>query len=160
MHLSNSTGFANQTNYSTADDLRKLTIGDFTRDGTPDIVSIHDDGIISVYPWVNSTLSFTGMTNQTVYRNQSFEIAALTDVIVGEFSAMHNDTTAVVSTWRAEGIQLSWNRGSIAVDQFRFTGLRSGFIAADFDGDGDTDFASRSNTGHNMIWNNGTTWGV
>ena len=91
---------------------------------------------------MNSTLSFTGMTNQTVYRNQSFEIAALTDVIVGEFSAMHNDTTAVVSTWRAEGIQLSWNRGSIAVDQFRFTGLRSGFIAADFDGDGDTDFAS------------------
>ena len=159
LHLSTSTGFANQTNYSTADDLRKLTVGDFTRDGNPDIVSIHDDGIISVYPWANSTLSFTGMVNQTVYRNLSFEIAALTDVIVGEFSAMHNDTTAVVSTWRAEGIQLSWNRGSIAVDQFRFTGLRSGFIAADFDGDGDIDFASRSNTGHNMIWNNGTVWG-
>ena len=123
LHLSNSTGFANQTNYSTADDLRKLTIGDFTRDGTPDIVSIHDDGIISVYPWVNSTLSFTGMTNQTVYRNQSNEIAALTDVIVGQFSALHNDTTAVVSTWRAEGIQLSWNRGVIAADHSDLLGL-------------------------------------
>ncbi len=159
LHLSNSTGFANQTNYSTADDLRKLTIGDFTRDGTPDLVSVHDDGVFSVFPWVNSTLSFKGMTNSTIYRNQSFNIAALTDVMVGQFSAFHNDTTAVVSTWRAEGIQLSWNRGAVAVDQFRFTGLRSGFIGADFDGDGDIDFASRSNTGHNMIWNNGTAWG-
>lgn len=159
LHLSNQTGFAVQANYSTANGLIALKIGDFTRDGTPDLVSVHSNGVFSVFPWVNSTSSFKSMTNKSIYRNNSNNLVALTDLTIGEFSSLHNDTTTVVSTWRAEGIELFWNRGVIVENLFRFTGLRSNFIEADFDGDGDIDFASRSNSGHNMIWNNGSTWG-
>lgn len=159
LHLSNQTGFVAQANFSTANGLIALKIGDFTRDGTPDLVSVHSSGVFSVFPWVNSTSSFKSMTNKSIYRNNSNNLVALTDLTIGKFSSLHNDTTAVVSTWRAEGIELSWNRGVIVENLFRFTGLRSNFIEADFDGDGDIDFASRSNSGHNMIWNNGTAWG-
>lgn len=155
----NTTGLlGNATPISLLPYLVSVQVGDVDGDGFADILSIHQNGIVSLRTYNDRRGNFDDNTTLTVNVNGTMIPTQLTAMYADNFNGPQSNFSALVVDNTGYTNHVKWVNNGLAMDAYSFDGLESEITGADFDQDGDIDLFSSTTEGYVLGENNGTTW--
>jgi len=157
IHFTNASsgGFLPRVNVTHATSVIDLAFGDFTGNGLDEMVSIRTGGKVQVDAFSNRTNTFTNRDTATVQLSGSTNAATLTHMLFAHFDGTQNNPKLLAAQTTGDANVVFWasSSNSIAVDTTVISGVTSGSIVGDFDGDQDLDILAPRPAGHRSIEN-------
>jgi hypothetical protein len=160
VHLFNASSntFGNASAVALSSGLISALAGDINGDGAADILSIHQNGIVSIREYDDRRNSFSDNATIIVDENGTSSPAQLVGLAGGYFDGNQGDFTAVVSDSSGYSNQLIWASGAVSLSGDTMDGLSDDIVLGDIDLDGDVDIFSPNFQGYTIAENTATGW--
>lgn len=154
----NSSRIGNATPIPLYNNLLSAIIGDIDNDGEDDVVSIHQNGIVSYRKYISKSNFFLDNVTLTVNENGSSTPAQFSALAGDYFNGSTGNYSVIVVDSLGYTSHVKWENGALVLEGLAFDGMGSKVLKGDIDNDGDIDFFSPTATGYTIAENNGTTW--
>ena len=160
VHLFNTSTntFGNASAVALSSGLISALAGDISGDGAADILSIHQNGIVSIREYDDRRNSFSDNATITLDQNGTSSPAQLVGLAGGYLGGSQGDFTVVVSDASGYSNQISWANGAISASGDTMDGLSDDIVLGDIDLDGDLDIFSPNIQGYTIAENTATGW--
>jgi hypothetical protein len=161
IHFVNSTtgaSFEPQVNVTHSAAIKGLDFADFTGNGRADMVSIQNNGVVSIDAFSNRTNTFSNEDSLTLYVTGTQTPATLSHMLLDHFNGTSNPPILIAVDSSNDGTEVFWASGSVVASTSTIAGISSDAVVGDFDGDGDLDIVASRSTGHRSIENTPQGW--
>ena len=160
VHLfdANTNTFGNASPVALSSGLISALAGDINGDGAADILSIHQNGIVSLREYDDRRNSFSDNATITLDENGTSSPAQLVGLAGAYFNGNQGNFTAVVSDASGYSNQLIWASGAVSASGDTMDGLSDDLVLGDIDLDGDVDIFSPNLQGYTIAENTATGW--
>ena len=161
IHFVNSTTgstFEPQVNVTHSSAIKGLDFADFTGNGKAEMVSIQNNGVVSVDTFSNRTNTFSTQDSLTLYVTGTQTPATLSHMLLDHFNGTSNPPILIAVDSSNDGTEVFWSSGSVVASTSTIAGISSDAVVGDFDGDGDLDIVASRSLGHRSIENRPQGW--
>ena len=160
IHFTNasSTGFLPAVNVTHSSNIIDLDFGDFTGNGLDEMVSIRTNGKVQVDMFSNRTNAFSERDSTTVLQSGSVNAATLTHMLLAKFYGPSGNHVLIAAQANGDANEVFWSSNAIAVGASTISGVETGSLVGDFDGDTDLDIIAPLPYGHRSIENSPNGW--
>lgn len=157
--FNSSTGnFGNATPISLTSGLISALLGDIDGNGQADILSIHQNGIVSLREYDSKRSIFSENATITLNQNGTNFPAQLVGFTGGLLNGPQGDFSLLVADSTGYSSQLAWSTSGISPTGDTMDGLGEHIDLADIDGDGDMDVFSANQQGYTIAEHTTTGW--
>ena len=160
VHLydANNNTLGNATPISLSSGLISALVGDIVGNGGADILSIHQNGIVSFREYDTRRNTFSDNSTVTIDINGTATPAQLVGLTGDYFEGSQGDFTLIVVDSLGHSSQISWSNGVISATGDTMDGLSDNLVLGDIDFDGDIDIFSPTLQGYTLAENTASGW--
>lgn len=148
----------NATPIALSSGLISALAGDIVGDGGADIVSVHQNGIVSLREYDTKRNTFSDNSTVTIDVNGTATAAQLVGLTGDYFEGSQGAFTVIVVDSLGHSSQITWNSGALSPTGDTMDGLSDDLVLGDIDFDGDIDIFSPTLQGYTLAENTASGW--